>query len=97
MTDISAIDFGKKCHCMGIRCALFTDIDKDGAMQGANVEETVRMQEETGLSVIASGGISSMQDVRALQEKGVYGAVLGKALYEGTIDLKEALAACGEN
>ena len=83
--------------CMGIRCALFTDIDKDGAMQGANVEETVRMQEETGLSVIASGGISSMQDVRALQEKGVYGAVLGKALYEGTIDLKEALAACGEN
>lgn len=90
-TDISAVDFGKKCKCMGISCALFTDISKDGAMEGANVEETVRMQKETGLSVIASGGISCMDDLRALQNNGVYGAVLGKSLYGGAIDLKEAL------
>ncbi len=90
-TDISAIDFGKKCKNMGIRYALFTDIDKDGAMQGVNVEETVRMQKETGLSILASGGISSLDDIRALKANGVYGAVLGKSIYNGAVDLKEAL------
>lgn len=93
-TEISAVAFGKKCKKMGVGCALFTDISKDGAMQGANICETVRMQKETGLSVIASGGISSMQDVKNLKESGVYGAVLGKAIYTGAIDLKEALALC---
>lgn len=92
-TDISAIEFGKKCKHMHIRYALYTDISKDGAMGGANVEGTAQMQEETGLSIIASGGISSMQDVLALKAKNIYGAVLGKALYDGKIDLKEALAA----
>lgn len=92
-TDISAIEFGKKCKHMHIRYALYTDISKDGAMEGANVEGTAQMQEETGLSIIASGGISSMQDVLALKAKNIYGAVLGKALYDGKIDLKEALAA----
>lgn len=93
-TDVSAVSFGKKCKKMGITCALFTDISKDGAMQGANISETVRMQKETGLNVIASGGVASMQDLTALSESGVYGAVLGKSLYEGAIDLKEALKAC---
>lgn len=92
-TDISAIEFGKKCKHMHIRYALYTDISKDGAMEGANVEGTAQMQEETGLSIIASGGISSMEDVLALKAKNIYGAVLGKALYDGKIDLKEALAA----
>lgn len=92
-TDISAIEFGKKCKHMHIRWALYTDISKDGAMEGANVEGTAQMQEETGLSIIASGGVSSMEDVLALKAKNIYGAVLGKALYDGKIDLKEALAA----
>ncbi len=90
-TDLTAVSFGKKCKKMGITCALFTDISKDGAMQGANICETVRMQKETGLDVIASGGVSSLQDLHRLQESGVYGAILGKALYEGAIDLKEAI------
>ena len=76
---------------MGIECALFTDISKDGAMQGANVCETVRLQKETGLNVIASGGISGMADLQNLQESGVYGAVLGKSIYSGAIDLKAAI------
>ena len=90
-TNISAVAFGKKCKKMGIRCALFTDIAKDGAMAGANVSETVRMQKETELNIIASGGISSMKDLENLEEAGVYGAVLGKAIYSGAIDLKEAV------
>ncbi len=95
-TDISAVDFGKKCRRMGIRCALFTDIEKDGAMDGANVEATVHMQEETGLNIIASGGIASEADLSALQARGVYGAVLGKSIYEGAIDLKQAIADYGD-
>ncbi len=93
-TEIPAVDFGKKCRRMGIACALYTDISRDGAMQGPNVEETVRMQRETGLSVIASGGVSGMRDLEALRERGVYGAVLGKSIYSGAVDLKEALARC---
>ena len=90
-TGLSAVAFGKKCKKMGISCALFTDISKDGAMQGANVCETVRMQKETELNVIASGGISGMADLKNLHESGVYGAVLGKSIYSGAIDLKEAI------
>ncbi len=94
-TDISAVEFGKKCKHMGIECALYTDISKDGAMRGPNICETVRMNKETGLSVIASGGISSMRDLENLQESGVYGAVLGKSIYSGAIDLKEAIEKFG--
>ena len=93
-TEIAAVDFGNKFRRMGIACALYTDISRDGAMQGPNVEETVRMQRETGLSVIASGGVSGMRDLEALRERGVYGAVLGKSIYSGAVDLKEALARC---
>ena len=96
-TDIRADEFAKKCKCMGIRCALFTDISKDGAMAGANVEETVRMQRETGLNVIASGGISSLEDLQKLHAGGVYGAVLGKSIYTGAVDLQEALSLCARN
>lgn len=95
-TDVSAVAFGRQCKNMGISCALFTDISKDGAMQGANVSETVRIQKETGLHIIASGGVSSMKDIVNLKESGVYGAILGKALYEGALDLKAALAECSE-
>ncbi len=91
-TDITAVSFGKKCKKMGIRYALFTDISKDGAMQGVNVCETIRMQKETELCVIASGGVSSLRDLENLRDSDIYGAVLGKALYTGAIDLKEALA-----
>ena len=93
-TDVSAVTFGKRCMHMGIRCALFTDISKDGAMEGVNVCESVRLQKETGLSVIASGGVSSMKDLENLKESGVYGAVLGKAIYDGAIDLKKAVKKC---
>ncbi len=91
-TGITAVSFGKRCRRMGIRCALFTDISKDGAMAGVNVSETVRMQKETELDIIASGGVSSMEDLANLAEAGVYGAVLGKSIYDGAIDLREAIA-----
>jgi phosphoribosylformimino-5-aminoimidazole carboxamide ribotide isomerase len=72
--------------------ALYTDVSRDGELQGVNVAATVALAEATGLQVIASGGVASLEDLRALRAGGqVAGAILGKALYEGRIDLREAI------
>jgi phosphoribosylformimino-5-aminoimidazole carboxamide ribotide isomerase len=74
---------------------LYTDILRDGAKQGPNVEATARMQEALGATpVIASGGIGSLDDLRALAAAGLRYCVAGKALYDGVFSLEEALAAC---
>ncbi len=88
--DKDAFEFGCEARALGVRDAVFTDIGRDGALSGVNLEETVRMA-ETGLRIIASGGIKDMEDLRALSAQGVYGAVLGRAIYTGAIGLKEAI------
>jgi phosphoribosylformimino-5-aminoimidazole carboxamide ribotide isomerase len=98
-TEMKAIDLGKAMKVMGVQSVVFTDIARDGMLQGPNIESTVQMAWETGLSVIASGGISTLADLRNLQAealKGVSieGAITGKALYSGAFTLREALEAC---
>ena len=85
-----AFSFGKKAKALGITDAVFTDVGRDGALTGVNLEATVRMA-DTGLNVIASGGIRSMEDLEALKKNNVYGAILGRSVYEGTIDLTKAI------
>lgn len=85
-----AFSFGKKATALGITDAVFTDVGRDGALTGVNLEETVKMA-ETGLNVIASGGIRNMNDLEALRKNNVYGAILGRSVYEGTIDLTKAI------
>ena len=85
-----AFSFGKKAKALGLSDAVFTDVGRDGALTGVNVEATVKMA-ETGLNVIASGGVRSMDDLEALKQHNVYGAILGRSIYEGTIDLKKAI------
>lgn len=85
-----AFSFGKKATALGIKDAVFTDVGRDGALTGVNLEETVKMA-ETGLNVIASGGIRNMNDLEALRKNNVYGAILGRSVYEGTIDLTKAI------
>ncbi|WP_092329796.1 1-(5-phosphoribosyl)-5-[(5-phosphoribosylamino)methylideneamino]imidazole-4-carboxamide isomerase [Desulfosporosinus hippei] len=97
-TEMRAVDLGKAMKAVGIQSVVFTDISRDGMLQGPNIESTVQMAMETGLSVIASGGISTLADLSNLQAqvlKGVSieGAITGKALYSGAFTLKEALAA----
>ena len=73
----------------------YTDIDRDGMMQGVNVEATVALASESGLPIIASGGISQLEDVRGLMQHasaGICGAITGRAIYEGTLDLAAAQA-----
>ena len=93
-TELSDTDFRSFCHTMetaGVQTVICTDISKDGAMQGTNRGLYAELQKEFHMNIIASGGISSLSDVQALTELGLYGAILGKALYTDAIDLKEAL------
>lgn len=86
---VDAVDFAKKLKSKGIKTIVYTDISKDGTLEGPNLEELKRISEETGLDVIASGGIGSVEDVKAVEAMGLYGTIIGKALYEGRIDLAE--------
>lgn len=90
IAEKSAFEFGKEAFSLGVKDAVFTDIGRDGALTGVNLPETVDMA-KTGLNIIASGGIRSIDDLLVLKERGVYGAVLGRALYEGKINLERAI------
>ena len=76
---------------LGVKTVICTDISKDGAMRGTNLELYKKLSEEFSLDIIASGGVSSLDDVKALRAMNVSGAIIGKAYYIGAIDLKEAL------
>lgn len=90
VTDTTALSFCKELEAMGVKTVIYTDIAKDGMMQGPNIEETKRLVDETNLQIVASGGVSCMADLERLEAIHVHGAIIGKALYVGAIDLKEA-------
>ena len=94
-SHIGAIELARRLEGLGARLVIYTDIARDGVLEGPNIEATKEMLESTGLSVIASGGISSIADVRHLSELDHWhfdGVIIGKALYEGRIQIEEALA-----
>lgn len=84
-------DFCKKMQDKGVKTLICTDISKDGAMKGTNRELYKSLSESLSLDIIASGGVSSIDDVKALREMNLYGAIIGKAYYTNAIDLKEAI------
>lgn len=91
-TDIQVIDLARKFEDVGIAAIIYTDINRDGAMAGPNIPATEALAHAVDVPVIASGGVSSMADLRALKATGVIsGAISGRALYDGAIDLAEAL------
>lgn len=94
VSDQLAIDLAKKFEDVGVTAIIYTDISRDGAMAGPNVEETVKLAEAISTPVIASGGISSVEDIKRYKEmemSGIDGCILGRALYEGAIVPAEAL------
>lgn len=98
-SEVKAVDLGKRFADAGAETFIFTDIATDGMLSGPNVEAIQLMAEETGKSVIASGGVSRLEDLMALQKlsgSGVSGAIVGKALYEGRFTVKEALKAVSQ-
>ena len=83
--------FCEKYQRLGARTLICTDVSRDGAMQGANRALYAELQRKYRMDIVASGGVSSLEDVRALSALGLYGAIIGKALYTGDIDLKAAI------
>ena len=92
-TDIQVVDLAHQFEDAGISAIIYTDILRDGAMKGPNIDATAALARAVNIPVIASGGVSSMADLTALKDTGVIsGAVSGRALYDGAIDLTNALA-----
>jgi phosphoribosylformimino-5-aminoimidazole carboxamide ribotide isomerase len=93
-TDIMVTDLARSFEDAGVAAIIYTDINRDGAMQGPNIPATEDLARATSIPVIASGGVSSLADLIALRDTGVIsGAISGRALYDGALDLAEALAA----
>jgi phosphoribosylformimino-5-aminoimidazole carboxamide ribotide isomerase len=93
-TDVMATDLARSFEDAGVAAIIYTDIDRDGAMQGPNIEATEALARAVSIPVIASGGVSRMEDLIALRDTGVIaGAISGRALYDGAIDLAAALKA----
>jgi len=90
-TDLLAEDFFRQMQDVGVKTVICTDISKDGAMMGTNLELYRSLSEKFSMQIVASGGVSSLEDVKRLSQMGLYGAIIGKAYYTGAIDLKEAV------
>lgn len=96
VSEVTPADLGRMMATRGVRHALYTDVSRDGALTGVNVESTAELARQTDLQVIASGGVGSIADIRRLVATGVVsGAIIGMALYEGRVQLREALAIGG--
>ncbi len=97
-TSESAIDFARRMQALGARRVIYTDISRDGMLQGVNGAATKQMAESLSIPVIASGGVSSVEDIallREIEESGIEAAIVGKALYTGDLKLSDAMAAAG--
>jgi phosphoribosylformimino-5-aminoimidazole carboxamide ribotide isomerase len=90
-SGISAMDLAIQMRTLGLRTVIFTDISRDGLGSGLNISSTRELAEVSGLDVVASGGVHTLKDVIAAREANLSGVIIGRALYEGTIELKEAL------
>lgn len=92
-SEFTAIGFAKKMEELGAKVIIYTDISRDGMLKGPNLKAMEEMAKAVKIDVIASGGVTSLQDIKNLKEIGVSGAIVGKALYTGDIDLQEAIRA----
>ena len=93
-----AIDLAKEFESCGVSAINFTDIHRDGMQTGPNIEETAALAQAVSIPIVASGGVSTIEDIKNLlkiEDKGVTGVITGRAIYEGTLDLKEAIALAG--
>ncbi len=91
--DLAAFDFFRQMESLGVKTVICTDISRDGAMEGTNRALYRELSEKFSIDLIASGGVSSLEDVKALAAMGLHGAIIGKAYYIGAIDLRQAVEA----
>ena len=91
LSDKTAVNMALAMKEMGVQTIVYTDISKDGMLAGPNIEQTKLLSVKTGIDIIASGGVSCMQDLEAVSDAGIHGAIIGKALYEKRVILSEAV------
>lgn len=91
VSDVSALELCFKMKQYGVKTIIYTDIAKDGMMSGVNIDSTKELVQKTGMDIIASGGISNMQDLQNVQDIKAQGVIVGKALYQGTVKLDEII------
>ena len=96
-SDTFYIDLARQMEDMGVKTIIYTDISKDGMLSGTNLEVYSELSALDGINIIASGGITFIDEIKELRKMGIYGAIVGKAVYEGKLSLKEALEAAGGN
>ena len=90
-SDVDYIDMARECERIGVKNIIFTDISRDGSLKGPNLDMLRNLSESVSCDITASGGIKSIEDIIALREMELYGAICGKSLYSGTLSLIEAL------
>ncbi len=91
VSNVTAVDLCLKMKSYGVNTVIYTDISKDGMMSGPNIESTKDLIEKTGMDIIASGGVSKIEDVKNVNNINAAGVIIGKALYNGALDLKEVI------
>ena len=97
LTGHEVLDLAKKYENLGVEAIIYTDIGRDGMLTGVNIEATVELARQVTIPIIASGGVTDINDIHrllAVESDGVAGSILGRAIYEGTLDFKAALALC---
>ena len=94
ISDVDSLELCKELEQIGVKTIVYTDISKDGMMIGPNFNIYEKLSKETNLDIIASGGVTTIEDVKRLKDMDLYGAIIGKALYENKIELKEVLDLC---
>lgn len=95
-SGLDYIEFAKRMEALGVQTMIFTDIDTDGALSGPSYQRLEALQKAVSCQIIASGGVSCNKDIEELKKMGLYGAIIGKAYYAGTIDLAQAVREGGE-
>lgn len=95
-SDMDYLDLAKRMEDMGVQTLIFTDIARDGMLSGVNRERLDALRAAVSCAVVASGGVRDLEDVKACKAMGLYGAICGKSIYSGSLNLKEALELAGE-
>lgn len=90
-SDVDYIEFAKEMEKIGVRNIIFTDISKDGTLEGPNLEMLASLQNSVKLDITASGGVKDINDIKNLKNMNLYGAIAGRSIYDGTLNLKEAI------
>lgn len=93
-SDVYFIDLARQMEAVGIETIIYTDISKDGTLSGPNTEQLIQINNAVRCNITASGGVTNLDDIIALRNENLYGAICGKSIYNGTLELKKAIEVC---